>query len=104
MDPKQRFSLWYFIAVVLALIAIQSMFSAPHKANLAYSEFKTLARQGKLSDLVLDGQTISGTLEVQGLDSVLPKERVETLKGTGKGPHLFVTARVDDPELVRFVN
>ena len=101
MEPKQRFSLWYVLAVALALIAIQSLFFAPHKANLAYSEFKTLVRQGKLSDLVVAGEMISGMVDVQGLDSVLPKERVAALKGTGKGPHLFVTARVDDPELVR---
>ena len=101
MEPKQRFSLWYFLAVALALVAIQSTFFAPHKANVAYSEFKTLLRQGKLSDLVVEGQTISGAVDVQSLDSVLPKERAAELKGSGKGPHFFVTARVDDPELVR---
>jgi cell division protease FtsH len=101
MEARQRFSLWYIVAVTLALIAIQSTFFAAHKANVAYSEFKTLLRQRKLGDLIIGGQTISGTVDVQSLDSVLPKERVAVLKGTGKGPHLFVTARVDDPELVR---
>lgn len=56
MEPKQqKFSIGYVIAAVLALMLIQSVFFAPHAENLSYSEFKVLAKKGKVANLVLDG-------------------------------------------------
>ena len=101
MEPKQRkFSVGYVIATVLALVLIQSILFAPHAENLSYSEFKLLVKKGKVSDLVLDKQTITGTLAAEGLEGLLPKEKIEELKRSGGGAHRFVTARVDDPGLV----
>jgi cell division protease FtsH len=101
MEPKQqRFSIGYFIATVLALVLIQSVLFAPHAENLSYSEFKVLAKKSKVSDLVLDKQVITGTLAAEGLEGLLPKDKLEELKRYGGGQHRFVTARVDDPGLV----
>jgi cell division protease FtsH len=101
MEPKQqKFSIGYVIATVLALVLIQSLLFAPHSENLSYSEFKALARKGKVANLVLDKQSITGTLAAEGLEGLLPKEKVEELKQYGGGAHRFVTARVDDPGLV----
>ena len=101
MEPKQqRFSVGYLVATVLALILIQSLLFAPHAENLSYSEFKTLVKKGKVSDLVLDKQTITGTLAASGLEGLLPKEKLEELMRHGGGVHRFTTARVDDPGLV----
>jgi cell division protease FtsH len=101
MEPKQRtFSVGYVIATVLALVLIQSILLAPHAESLSYSEFKTLVKKGKVSDLVLDRQTISGTVAAEGLEGLLPKAKLEELKRSGGGPHRFVTTRVDDPGLV----
>ena len=101
MEPKQqRFAMWYLVAVVVGMIVIQSVLFAPHRETLPYSEFKLLVKQGKVSDLVIDQETISGTLAAAGLEGVLPKERVEALKRNGTGPHAFATTRVDDPQLV----
>src|SRR5512142_1875437 len=101
MEPKQRtFSVGYVIATVLALVLIQSILLAPHAESLSYSEFKTLVKKGKVSDLVLDRQTISGTLAAEGLEGLLPKAKLEELKRSDGGAHRFVTTRVDDPGLV----
>jgi cell division protease FtsH len=101
MEPKhQKLSMGYIIAAVLALVLIQSVFAQPHAQNLSYSEFKGLVKKGKVSDLVLDKQVITGTLPAEGLEGLLPKEKLEELKRAGGGPHQFVTARVDDPSLV----
>jgi cell division protease FtsH len=97
---QQKFSIGYLVATVLALILIQSLFFAPHAETLSYSELKTLVRKGKVSDLVLDRQTISGSLASEGLEGLLPKEKIEELKRRGGGVHRFTTARVDDPGLV----
>jgi cell division protease FtsH len=96
----QRFSIGYSIAMVLALLLIQAVFFQPHAENLSYSEFKALARKGKVSNLVLDKQTITGTLPAEGLEGLLSTEKLEALKRAGPGPHQFVTPRVDDPGLI----
>ena len=97
---QQKFSIGYSIALVLALLLLQAVFLRPHAENLSYSEFKALARKGKVSNLVLDKQTITGTLPAEGLEGLLPMEKLEELKRAGAGAHPFVTARVDDPGLV----
>ena len=101
MQPKlQKFSIGYSIAMVLALLLVQTVFFQPHAENLSYSEFKALAKKGKVSNLVLDKQTITGTLPAEGLEGLLSTEKLEALKRAGPGPHPFVAARVDDPGLV----
>ncbi len=101
MESKhQKFSIGYSVAALIALFLLQSMLFAPHAETLSYSEFKGLAKKGKVSNLVLDKQTISGTLPTDGLEGLLPKEKLEELKRAGAGAHQFTTARVDDPGLV----
>ena len=101
MHPKQRtFSIGYFVAMLVALVLIQSILFAPHAETLSYSEFKALAKKGKVGDLVLDRQVITGTLATEGLEGVLSKEKIEELKRSGTGVHRFTTPRVDDPGLV----
>src|SRR3990167_4138776 len=101
MEPKQqKFSVGYVIATVITLLLLQSLLFAPHRENLAYSEFKALVKKGKVSNLVLDKQTLTGAVSAEGLEGLLPKEKIEELKRYGGGTHAFITARVDDPGLV----
>ena len=102
MEAKRRtFSVGYVIVAVVAFALIQSILLAPPSAEtLAYSEFKALVRKSKVSNLVLDAHTISGTLAADGLEGLLPKEKVEQLTVKGGGAQRFVTTRVDDPGLV----
>jgi cell division protease FtsH len=101
MAPKQRtLSLAYLAVVLMAMFLLQSVFFAPRAEELSYSEFKTLMKRGKVSDLTLDKQAISGTLATDGLESLLPKERLGELKRLAGGPHRFVATRVNDPALV----
>jgi cell division protease FtsH len=100
MEAKGRnFSVGYAVATVIAILMLQAVFLAPHPENLTYSEFKTLVRKGKVTDLVLDKQVITGTVAAEGLEGLLPKEKIEELKRAG-GSHRFVAARVEDPGLV----
>ena len=86
MEAKQRnFSILYVVAAVFLLLVFQSILIAPHTETLSYSEFKTLLKRGKVSDLILDKQTISGSLAADGLEGLLPKEKVEELKRAGGG-------------------
>ena len=95
MELKQRkFSIGYLAIVLIAMLAFQFPLFWPRAANVSYSEFKALAKKGKVSNLTLDKQTISGTLSTDGLETLLPKEKLEELKRLGGGPHPFVAARV----------
>ncbi len=101
MEPKQkRFSLWYFLAMFVVLLAIQQVLFAPHAENLAYSDFKALLKAGKVADLTVGERLIAGRLKSDGLEGLLPKEKMDELQKFGKGEHRFVTVRVDDPSLV----
>ncbi|MEW6331223.1 MAG: ATP-dependent zinc metalloprotease FtsH [Pseudomonadota bacterium] len=101
MEKKEQFSLWYFLIAFLAIMAIQNFLFPPHAENLAYNEFKALLKAGKLDNVALGERAISGTLKSDGLEGLLPREKLEELKRAGEGKeHRFVTVRVDDPALV----
>ena len=102
MEKQQQFSAWYFLVAFLLILAMQNFLFAPHAENLAYSEFKTLLKAGKIDDVALGERAISGTFKPEGLEGLLPKEKLEELKRNGEGgEHRFVTVRVDDPDLVK---
>ena len=101
MDLKQRkFAIGYLAIALMTIVAFQFPLFGPRATNVSYSEFKTLAKKGKVSNLTLDKETISGTLSTDGLQTLLPQPRLEELKRLGDGPHRFVAARVEDPGLV----
>ncbi len=96
---RQKLSIGYFVLAFLALWLLQWALFAPHTETLGYSEFKALVRKGKVSDLVLDRETITGTLAADGLEGLLPPQKLAELKRAGGSTHRFVTARVEDPGL-----
>ena len=85
-DPSQkkvRFSIWYFMAAMLLIFWLQSNMGGQKSEKVSYSEFKQLTREGKVENLVLGPEGISGNMkDDKGLDKP------------------FVTVRVEDPELV----
>ena len=101
MDFKQRkFAIGYLAIALIAILVFQLPLFGPRAAHVSYSEFKALAKKGKVSNLTLDRETISGTLSTDGLEPVLSKEKLEELNRLGTGPHRFVATRVEDPGLV----
>ena len=101
MEPRQRtISIWYVLLAMAAMVLLQSVFLGRGAETISYSEIKALLKKGKVSDLTLAAETVSGTVSPEGLAGVLPKEKVEALKRSGEGPHSFVTTRVEDPGLV----
>src|SRR5256885_1697438 len=101
MELKQRkFAIGYRAIALIAILVFQLPLFGPRAAHVSYSEFKALAKKGKVSNLILDKETISGTLSTDGLETLLPKEKLEELKRSGDGPQRFMTTRVEDPGLV----
>jgi cell division protease FtsH len=99
MDKKQTFSLWYVLAALVGMILMQEFFTPRHTQTLTYSEFKQALAAGKLDDVVIADGIATGKLRADGLDQILPKEKLEALKRVG-GEHGFATVLVNDPGLV----
>ncbi len=101
MKPtQQRFSIWYFIATFVGLLLIQSLLFAPHTENISYRDFKLLLKAGKVEDLALGERTIAGRLKTDGLEGLLPAEKITELQRVGQGEHRFVTVKLEDPTLI----
>jgi len=101
MDKKHIASIWYFLAAFLILTALRDYVFTPHVDTLSYGEFKTLVEKGKVSDLAIGAQVITGRLKVDGLAGLLPQARIDALTKAGTGEQQFMTVKVDDPTLVR---
>jgi len=84
-DKKTKsFTFLYFAIAFIAIIIINSYIFKVEVKNIPYSEFKDLIPSGKINDLVIDTDTIQGSLLLEG------GKRIK-----------FLTSRVDDPDLVR---
>ena len=85
MNKKISFSIWYVILAFWALLLLQSYFGALKQAEeIPYSEFKALVATGKVAEVSIANQTLSGTLKAEG----------ESKEGKR-----FRTVRVEDPGL-----
>ncbi len=87
MPMRARFSLGYFIVALLLMILIQNIFLAETIQRIPYSEFKELLRNGKVESVTLSQDEIRGMLK-------------EGQEGALGGTRLFLTIRVQDPDLV----
>jgi cell division protease FtsH len=83
-NKKRSFTFLYFIIAFIAIIVINSYLTSGEVKTIPYSEFKQSISQGKVSDLVVDQDNIQGMLTAED----------------GKKAK-FLTARVDDPDLVK---
>lgn len=79
MDKTQQFSLWYFLGALIAMLAVQNLLFPQHTETLQYSEFKTLLKQGKVGNVTVSEQAIAGTLAPEGLEGLLPPEKLEPI-------------------------
>jgi cell division protease FtsH len=116
MDKRQQFSMWYFIGVLVLLLAVQTYFAASHVETLSYSDFKTLLQAGKVSDITVGVETIQGVVDLTGIDKLLPAPVVESMRKRsaaqeqGATPpqnataHRFIVRRVEDPQLTALLD
>ena len=81
---KTHFTIWYFVIAFLLILLIQNYFVMKKTEDvIPYSEFKQTIREGKIRDLTVTQESISGERE------------------TEKGPRKFTTVRVEDSDLVK---
>jgi len=82
---KWKFSLWYFVITILVIMLIQNYMISKHIETIPYSQFKQYVIKGKVKDLAIRPDDISGII-------------TEDIKGRKDIP--FVTVRVEDRELI----
>ncbi|MFH0789594.1 MAG: ATP-dependent zinc metalloprotease FtsH [Pseudomonadota bacterium] len=100
IEKKTHFSIWYFVAAMVVLMAFQTYFLADQVGQVPYNEFKKLMKANKLTDIVIYDDLISGKVKAGEIEGLVSPETVKQL-GKGKGDFPFLTARVQDPDLVK---
>jgi cell division protease FtsH len=61
---EHQINFWYIVAAVLAVIWIQQLLYQPaHLKTIPYSEFQQLVDQGRVTDVIIGPEQISGTLK-----------------------------------------
>ncbi|MBM4340475.1 MAG: ATP-dependent metallopeptidase FtsH/Yme1/Tma family protein [Deltaproteobacteria bacterium] len=81
---KANFTIWYFVIAFIIILLVQNYFVSKGTEDIIpYSEFKESLRAGRIKELTITIETVSG-------------EWV-----TEKGPRKFQTVRVEDPDLVK---
>src|SRR5512137_1399604 len=98
---QRRFSIWYFVAAFFVLLAVENFLMGAITENLTYNEFKALLKAGKVTEVTLTDKVITGRLKQEGLDGLLPPEKIKDIQRFGTGEQRFVVVRVDDPGLVK---
>lgn len=90
VNKKISFSIWYVFLAIFAIILVHDFIVATQKLEeLPYSEFKTLLAAGKVAEVTVTHQRVTGKLKLE--------------EGT-KEQKLFSTVRVEDPDLVKDLN
>ena len=80
MTRQTRFNIWYWVAVILIVLAVQWVVATtPRVASIPYSDFEALLGEGKVAEIEVSDQYVQGVLK-------------EPLAG---GERHFVTTRVD---------
>jgi cell division protease FtsH len=100
MDNKQNFSFWYFLVASLAMLAVQVILSSPHAQPLAYSDFQALLQTGKIKEVVIADDRISGVADLSGSKEPPTSSFGQPIPAAELKEHAFVVARVPDANLV----
>ena len=78
VNKKISFSLWYVVLAIFAVILVHDFIVATQKLEeLPYSEFKTLVAAGKVAEVTVTHQRVTGKLrpETRGRQPLEPNER-----------------------------
>ena len=90
VNKKISFSIWYVFLAIFAVILVHDFIVAMQKVEeLPYSEFRSLVLSGKVAEVTVTHQRVSGKFKAEG---------------GSKEQKLFTTVRVEDPDLVKELN
>jgi len=107
--PPVRFSIWFFLAVLLILVLIQTFFALPRSYPVSYSDFRHLVEVKGVNDLEISSENITGVLLPAGIDFLAKENKDPELpKRLAKEfpkQVVFTTVRVtEDRDLVALLD
>jgi cell division protease FtsH len=102
MQPQIRFSIWYLVATLGALMMLQFYLARSPVTQIAYSEFRNLVAQGKVADVVVGkGYVWAELVQLDAdVEVVLAPKPLAALRRHGDGPYALRAVRVEDPRLI----
>ena len=100
IEKKTHFSIWYFVLAMIILMAFQTYFLTDQIGQIPYNEFKKLLKTNKLTDIVIYEDIITGKVRTGEIEGLVSSDTLKQL-GKGKGDRPFITARVQDPDLIK---
>ncbi len=101
MEKRVRFSIWYFVGAFLVLLVLHTYLIQEQTNEIPYAQFKRLVRSGKIADVVLGPDYVTGKVELADAKGVLGEANARAWQGAAKqGPVRVRAVRVDDPRLV----
>ncbi|HUL46571.1 MAG TPA: ATP-dependent zinc metalloprotease FtsH [Steroidobacteraceae bacterium] len=100
METRHQLSIWYFVFALVAMLALQSVLFNRHVETLAYSDFKTLLHAGRIKEVLISEEALTGTADLRGADALLPAEVAKSLPHDNLERYAFITARVPDNDLI----
>ena len=90
VNKKISFSIGYVFLAIFAVILVHDFIVATQKLEeIPYSEFKTFVAAGKVAEVTVTNQRVTGKLKSEEVS---------------KDQKLFTTVRVEDPDLVKELN
>ncbi len=100
IEKKTHFSIWYFVLAMIILMAFQTYFLSDQVGQIPYNEFKKLLKSNKLTDIVIYEDIITGKVKTGEIEGLVSPDTLKQL-GKDKGDRPFITARVQDPDLIK---
>ncbi len=91
---------WYLLAFLILLFFFIQLSRFHPRIELAYSEFKTLLKAGRVDELVIGEKFIEGRLK-EGASEILARLRGHPVK---LETDRFITLRLEDPELTKLLD
>ncbi|MBI4514500.1 MAG: ATP-dependent zinc metalloprotease FtsH [Deltaproteobacteria bacterium] len=100
MEKRVRFSIGYFVAAVVVLLLLNTYLMREEVSEITYAQFKQLVTAGKLTDVVISPDYITGKLTTIELAGILPESQLRQMQQWGGKTHYFRTVRVEDAKLI----
>jgi cell division protease FtsH len=107
-NKPMRFSIWYFLAILLVLVLVQTFFSVKHSYPVSYSDFRHLVEIKGINNLQISSDNITGDLLPNGVEYLTKEKKDPDLpkklaKEFPKQP-VFTTVRItEDKDLVNLL-
>jgi cell division protease FtsH len=84
---------------LIILLVMQTYLPTYRAETISYSQFKSLVKEGLVTDLVIEQTTIRGNIKAEGMKRIFSAEKLKDLGYTEESACPFTVVRIEDPGL-----